>query len=59
MREPIVRCKATTANPQTGAYDADTLGALRATVGEQNFGVYAEVVQGGIIHLNDPVEVIA
>ena len=59
VREPIVRCKATTANPQTGAYDADTLGALRATVGEQNFGVYAEVVQGGIIHLNDPVEVIA
>ncbi|MEM9584686.1 MAG: MOSC N-terminal beta barrel domain-containing protein [Pseudomonadota bacterium] len=55
--EPIERCLATTANPDTGARDADTLGALRQ-LGHQNFGVHAEVVRGGQIKLGDTLEVL-
>ena len=43
VRERITRCKATTVDPATGISDADTLGALRAGWGHQDFGVYAEV----------------
>ncbi|WP_050605869.1 MOSC domain-containing protein [Ruegeria sp. 6PALISEP08] len=57
VRERITRCKATTANPETGARDADTLGTL-SSWGHQDFGVYAEVVQGGEIRLNDEVCVL-
>lgn len=57
--EPIVRCAATTANPVTGHVDADTLGALRALHGAQNFGVYARVIAGGEIRADDRVEVLA
>lgn len=56
LRERITRCKATTANPETGRLDADTLGALEAAYGHTDFGVYAEVVEGGPIRLGDPVE---
>jgi len=52
IREPIVRCMSTTADPATGVRDADTLGTLK-TWGHQNFGVYAEVVSGGEIALGD------
>ena len=48
----ITRCKATMANPETGRRDADTLGALDA-LGHQEFGVYAEVLSGGIIRTGD------
>ncbi len=58
VREEIVRCRATTANPDTGERDADTLGALNTNFGHQNFGVYAEVTQSGNIALGDPVEVL-
>lgn len=53
----ITRCKATTANPETGAADADTLGALRALTGGQQFAVYARVLQGGRVTLGDRAEV--
>lgn len=53
--EPIWRCAATQANPDTGARDADTLGAMRRLVGDTCFGVYAEVVEGGEIALGDAV----
>lgn len=53
--ERIVRCKATTANPDTGRIDADTLGALQAAFGHQDFGVYARVVEGGPVAVDDPV----
>lgn len=55
VREHIVRCRATTANPATGERDADTLGALKAAFDHQEFGVYAVVTQGGDIALGDPV----
>lgn len=51
----ITRCKATMANPETGRRDADTLGAL-ADLGHQEFGLYAEVVEGGQIRVGDRVE---
>jgi hypothetical protein len=49
VRDHITRCKATTANPQTGRFDADTLGALERACGSRDFGVFAEVVTGGPI----------
>jgi uncharacterized protein YcbX len=54
VREIITRCKATTVNPDTGQSDADTLGALRAGWGHQDFGVYAEVLSGGTVAVGDP-----
>lgn len=58
IREPIVRCLATTANPDTGDRDADTLAALNTHFGHQNFGIYAEVTRSGGIALGDPIEVL-
>jgi uncharacterized protein YcbX len=55
VRERITRCKATTVDPSTGVSDADTLGALQAGWGHQDFGVYAEVVTGGAVAVGDPV----
>ncbi|WP_420586089.1 MOSC domain-containing protein [Ruegeria sp.] len=57
IREPITRCLATTANPETGKRDADTLAALE-TWGHQEFGVYAEVITGGAISVGDKVELL-
>lgn len=58
VREEIVRCLATTANPETGERDADTLKALNETFGHQNLGVYAVVTKSGEIALDDLVEVL-
>ncbi|MFN3825906.1 MAG: MOSC domain-containing protein [Pseudorhodobacter sp.] len=55
VRERITRCRATMANPETGRIDADTLTALETAWGHQDFGVYAVVVEGGEIALNDKV----
>ncbi|WP_170397652.1 MOSC domain-containing protein [Ruegeria arenilitoris] len=57
VRERITRCLATTANPDTGLRDTDTLGALE-TWGHQDFGVYAEVLEGGAISVGDKVELL-
>ena len=51
----ITRCKATMANPETGRRDADTLGALD-TLGHQEFGLYATVLNDGVIRVGDPVQ---
>lgn len=56
--EPIIRCKATSSNPETGVIDADTLAALRSLRGEQEFGVYARVISGGTIAAGDHLEVL-
>ncbi|EYD76803.1 MOSC domain protein [Rubellimicrobium mesophilum DSM 19309] len=58
VRERIGRCKATSANPDTGEIDVDTLRALRESRDGQIFGVYAEVIQGGEIRPADRVEVL-
>ncbi len=52
--ERIGRCNATKANPATGRRDAETLDALEARFGHTDFGVYAEVVTGGIVAEGDP-----
>ncbi|NVO57957.1 MOSC domain-containing protein [Rhodobacteraceae bacterium B1Z28] len=57
IRERITRCRATTANPETGERDADTLGAL-GTWDHQDFGVYAEVIRGGTFKIGDKVHVV-
>ncbi len=54
VRETITRCKATMANPETGQRDVDTLEILDE-LGHQDFGVYAEVIEGGTIALGDVV----
>ncbi len=56
--EPITRCMATTANTKTGERDADTLGALKAGFGHQQFGVYGVVIKTGDIRQGDQVEII-
>ena len=56
VRERIRRCQATTANPETGARDADTLAALSGW-GHQDMGVYAEVLRGGRLVVGDALEV--
>lgn len=58
VREPAGRCAATTANPETGKVDADTLAALRAVVGAQDFGVFAVVLEGGRVAPGDRLEVL-
>lgn len=47
--ERITRCSATTVDPETGRVDGNTLSALEAGYGHQDFGVYARVIQGGEI----------
>jgi len=59
IRERIRRCKATTANPDTGLSDADTLAALEANWAHRDMGVYAEVIQTGTIMVGDQIEVLA
>lgn len=58
VEDRITRCKATTVNPETGRSDADTLGALQSGHGHQDFGIYARVMTGGAISVNDKVDVI-
>jgi hypothetical protein len=59
IKERITRCMATATSPETGRIDADTLGALAAGYGHQDFGLYAVVVRGGRIAAGDPVEIPA
>jgi len=58
VKERIVRCMATTANPTTGKRDADTLGALQNNWSHKQFGVYGVVVTSGQINLGDEIEVL-
>lgn len=55
VRERIQRCMATTANPETGQRDADTLGALNTQWGHQDFGVYGVVIESGTVAKGDTV----
>lgn len=53
IEERITRCNATKVDPMTGIPNADTLGALEAAFGHQDFGVYAVVVETGPVTLGD------
>ena len=53
IKERITRCNATKVDPATGVPNADTLGALEAAFGHQDFGVYAVVTTSGPITVGD------
>ena len=53
--EPISRCNAIKANPETGRRDIDPLAALDRDWGHQDFGILARVVTGGTIARGDTV----
>lgn len=53
INERITRCNATKVDPETGQPNADTLAALDAAFGHQDFGVYATVVESGEIAQGD------
>lgn len=53
VQERITRCSATTVDPLTGRVAGDTLTALETSFGHQDFGIYAKVLQGGVITAND------
>jgi len=55
--EPIVRCNATAANPETGQRDLPLPNLLEERYGHRDFGVYAQVIEGGPVRLGDPVTV--
>ncbi len=58
VRQRITRCRATAVDPATGVSDADTLGALVAGWGHQDFGVYAEVIDGGRVVVGDAARLL-
>lgn len=53
--ERIERCMATAANPETGERDALPVRALDGAFGHRDFGVLAEVIEGGEIAVGAPV----
>lgn len=53
--EPIGRCAATCANTATGTVDIDMPDALKGLFSHSDFGMYAEVVTGGEVALNDEI----
>ena len=55
IRARIGRCKATEVDPETGRPDGETLAALEAGWGHQDFGVFGMVIRGGEIATGDPV----
>lgn len=59
IRERITRCRATSANPDTGEIDVDTLRLLDAGWDHRDFGVYGEVVAGGRVTVGDPAEALS
>ena len=58
VSERIERCMHPTANPTSGQRDADLLGVLQDGWDHQDFGIYAKVVKGGDVSLEDKVSVL-
>lgn len=57
--ERIVRCKATQANPATGERDLATLDLLQDNWGHKDFGIYAQVIKGGMMEIGNALKVIS
>jgi uncharacterized protein YcbX len=57
IEAPVTRCLATTANPQTGMRDADTLGILD-TWDHQEMTVYGVASTSGPISIGDELQVM-
>lgn len=58
VEERVTRCRATTADPETGRVDTDTLGALEDGWGHRDFGVYMTCVASGRVAVGDRLEVV-
>ncbi|MEM8790637.1 MAG: MOSC domain-containing protein [Pseudomonadota bacterium] len=58
VTERILRCNATAANPATGQRDIDLPRLLDERWDHMDFGVYAQVVEGGKITAGDPVRLV-
>lgn len=55
---PIERCRATDTNPLSGQRDIDMLRELDTRYQTRNFGIFCKVVEDGVIHRGDEVEVL-
>ncbi len=49
----VKRCRAPDASPETGTRDIEFLKLLHGRFGHMDFGVYAQVIEGGAIALGD------
>ena len=63
VTKPDARCRMTTRNPETGYKDFDTVREIKSYRGLRNgkhadFGVYADVVEPGLVRVGDPVEAL-
>ena len=58
VEQRITRCQATSANPETGRRDVDTLGVLDDAWGHTDFGVYLVAENDGLVSEGDRVEVM-
>jgi uncharacterized protein YcbX len=61
FRGPVERCAMTTRDPDTGVRDLDTLRLIKEyrgmpRKGKIDFGVYADVVEPGLVRVGDSVE---
>lgn len=56
--EPVTRCKAIIANPETGTRDAELVDMLRTLRGEAHFGLYAQVIEPGEIAPGDSISIV-
>ena len=54
----IVRCTATNVDPETAARDLDIPNTLMRTLGHCDCGIYAEVVSGGTVRIDDKIETL-
>lgn len=52
------RCSATAVNPYTGIRDINIPRELIANYGHSDMGIYAEVIEGGVIKVGDNIELI-
>jgi uncharacterized protein len=55
--ERTERCAATNVDPSTGARDLDIPAALRRHWGHSDVGIYAEVIDGGLVRQGDDVRI--
>lgn len=56
--ERVERCNATAASPANGTRDVPTTALLHEHLGHKDFGIYAQVVQGGRIRPGDEARAI-
>lgn len=57
VKRPIGRCSATSVDTSNGQIDCDMPSILQELQGDKCFGIYAEVIRGGLIRAGDKVEV--